>query len=232
MLSNLGLLAAYQGHLDQAEQVMEKSLLMKRDLGDMDGVIGGLSDLGEVAYFRGDYRRATQLCLDSLAMSAALGDQVRRAYTLITLALATFHQGQPTAAIAQLLEAATLNVTLGEHMGSIFALEALAECCAYAGELALARRLGQVAAQQRQERGTPLSPVRQTAAARWQHLLGHPASSHAIALDPPHADRLRRCLRRLARSSMRSSPPNPQAVHTVAPAHVITKDSPNADREY
>jgi hypothetical protein len=74
-LSNLGLLAARQSHLEEAEALCQEGLALARELGDRQGIAQALSALCRVAAGRGDLDRAAGLCRESLVLRRALGDR-------------------------------------------------------------------------------------------------------------------------------------------------------------
>ena len=59
-LNNLGLVAGKRGELDAAEEYFEKSLAIKREVGDRHGQAGSLGNLGLVARRRGELNAAEE----------------------------------------------------------------------------------------------------------------------------------------------------------------------------
>ena len=74
-LNTAGILAYYQTDYPAARALHEKSLAIRRQLGDRRGIATSLNNLGNVLYERGDYVSARALHEESLAIKRELGDR-------------------------------------------------------------------------------------------------------------------------------------------------------------
>jgi tetratricopeptide (TPR) repeat protein len=127
-LEGAGVLAKDQGDHDEAERLIEKSLALRRGLGDKDMVAGTLTNLGIVVSARGDYDRARALYDEALALRRASGDRKGVAMALGNLGIVAWRQGELDQAVALTEEGVavlrevgdTRNVAAGLHnLGSI-----------------------------------------------------------------------------------------------------------------
>jgi len=75
VLHYAGTLAAQQGDYEQARLLDERSLTIRRELGDTPQTASLLSNLGIIARFRGDYDTARILHEEGLAIRRALRDK-------------------------------------------------------------------------------------------------------------------------------------------------------------
>lgn len=85
-LENLGALAAWQGHDDEAAGHLHESLALRRDLNDRIGICGCTSFLGELALRHGDHDAARHHFEESLTIARELGSPQRETQALDRLA--------------------------------------------------------------------------------------------------------------------------------------------------
>ena len=74
-LGNLGMIEDFEGNYSVAQAHYEKSLAIKRQIGDQPGIAINLSNLGGVMQYRGAYDAAQQYQNESLAIRQAIGDR-------------------------------------------------------------------------------------------------------------------------------------------------------------
>lgn len=85
-LENLGALAAWQGHDEEAAGYLHESLALRRALNDRIGICGCTSFLGELALRHGDHDAARHHLEESLAIARELDSPQREAQALDRLA--------------------------------------------------------------------------------------------------------------------------------------------------
>jgi tetratricopeptide (TPR) repeat protein len=95
----------HDGEHDAAVENLERSLELKRELGDRLGEATLLNNLGVVFYRAGDDTRARELYSASLGIKEEIGDGYGRAIALTNLALVETHVGQLEGAAVHLDEA-------------------------------------------------------------------------------------------------------------------------------
>ncbi|GIW07992.1 MAG: hypothetical protein KatS3mg060_2797 [Dehalococcoidia bacterium] len=104
VLLNRGKLERRRGQTEAAEAAFERSLLLYREVGDLQGIASALNRLGDLARERGDLALARTLHDEALAMfHQQRGDRWGQAIALNYLALAALADGDPagTTALAQ-----------------------------------------------------------------------------------------------------------------------------------
>jgi len=116
-LHGAGVLAHEQGEYAQARAWYERSLALRRALGDQRGIAASLNSLGVVALDEGDYDRARSLYEESLALKRQLGDRRGIAYSLGNLGLVASAQGDYSFAQTLYEEALALCRALGDRLG-------------------------------------------------------------------------------------------------------------------
>lgn len=136
-----GVLARQQGDVEQAQQLIEESLVLSRDLGDRAGMGTALNALGIIASSQGDYVRATGLYGESLALAREQGDRAAAALILSNLAEDATILGDYGRAAALHEEALALSRSLGWVSATGLALQGLGEVRYYQGDYARATAL-------------------------------------------------------------------------------------------
>ena len=140
-LNGAGALATSQGDYAMARALHERSLALRRELGDTRGIAASLNNLGLVAREQGDYGAARALFEESLALKRELGDKLAIANSLSNLGLVAFDQGDYGAARALHEESLTLGCELGDKWGIAISLSNLGEVARAQGDYATARVL-------------------------------------------------------------------------------------------
>jgi len=95
-----GVLAMDQGDYRRAQELLERSLSLRRALGDQREIVLSLNSLGNLAKQRGDHISARALHTESLGIRRALGDQRGVAMSLGNLGNIARQQGDYAAARA------------------------------------------------------------------------------------------------------------------------------------
>ena len=72
--NDLGIVYAYQDELQKAQDCFEKSLAIKREIKDQQGIAYALGNLAQIAFMLGNSDHAHRLELESLALKRELGD--------------------------------------------------------------------------------------------------------------------------------------------------------------
>ena len=93
-LSNLGLVAWYQGDYQSARTLFEESLTIRRELGDRAGAAVSLNNLGNALLVQGKETEALASFRESLAIEQELVDRWGIAYSLEGIAAASASLGQ------------------------------------------------------------------------------------------------------------------------------------------
>ncbi len=91
---NAGMLAAEQGDLAKARQLIESGYQIAQKLEDMTLILYAVSTLGNLAYLQYLYREAEQYHRQALALSRSLGDSQSTVKTQMNLAAILTTQGQ------------------------------------------------------------------------------------------------------------------------------------------
>jgi non-specific serine/threonine protein kinase len=112
-LSGLGEVALRQGQYGRANQLLEESLELRRQLGNKWGVGVSLGTLGWVAICEEDWGRALARLGESLEVRQEIGDKGGSAWCLERLAEVGQAQGDSEKAVRLLSAAAALRISIG-----------------------------------------------------------------------------------------------------------------------
>jgi predicted ATPase/DNA-binding CsgD family transcriptional regulator len=126
-LNGVGVLARNQSGYERAQEWLEESLVLRRELGDKTGTSMVLVDLGTVAGDRGDLAQAEEFFEKSLRLKKEVGDRWGTALVLGNLAAAAYDQGNLVDAAALSEECLELFRALGDKAGIAWAYETLGE---------------------------------------------------------------------------------------------------------
>ncbi|MFN8514737.1 MAG: helix-turn-helix domain-containing protein [Thermomicrobiales bacterium] len=116
-LALAGWLARNAGDLPMATALLEESLTLYRQLGDLAGLTDALDSLGDAAYFGGDHERAWALHAENLAIRRSLNDRWGVAMSLNSLGWAALAGGDHDKAESLLEEGLALVRDLGDQRG-------------------------------------------------------------------------------------------------------------------
>jgi len=84
-LNNLGNVARARGEYEEAEEYLQESLEIKREIGDRQGEATSLNNLGIVARVQGEYDEAREYYQESLEIAREIGDRRGEATSLNNL---------------------------------------------------------------------------------------------------------------------------------------------------
>ena len=134
-LTEVGWFALEQSDYEQAQRLLEESLIMFRELGDTYGVAHALECL-VVAKTRGsEYGRAAQLGEESLALYRELGHKWGIAMSLTNLGILAQEQGEYERATAHHSESLKLLRVLGDSLSVGYVLRLLGQSSLMQGQL-------------------------------------------------------------------------------------------------
>ncbi|MDQ2827502.1 MAG: tetratricopeptide repeat protein [Chloroflexota bacterium] len=142
-LNGAGMLAYVQDDHKQATTFFEHSLVLRRGLGDTQGVAKSLNNLGNIALDQGDYEHASALYEESLILKRGLGDVGGIATTLANLGQVANDQGEYMRAMALLEESLALSKALGDTYGIAASLQNLGDVALQQGDARRAMALTQ-----------------------------------------------------------------------------------------
>jgi len=140
-LDEAGWLAYSQGDNSAAHALHEESLLIWRELGDVQGIARALSNLGNAAWRQADYTTARRFHEESLKLQRELGAKRGVAASLHNLGMVAWHQRDYAAARALFEESLALKRELGDKWGIATSLNALGVITFEMGDVAAARPL-------------------------------------------------------------------------------------------
>jgi non-specific serine/threonine protein kinase len=137
-------LAERQGDLAEARGLYERSLALRRALGDLRGVALTLHTLGITASDAGDYERAAELHEEAMAGFRQVGDEHGVAIALNGVAVAERYMGRLDSAYERTVECLRMCRSFGAERGVGIVLYNLGTIALARGDLAEAeRRLGE-----------------------------------------------------------------------------------------
>lgn len=148
-----GVLAWNQGDYVAASEHYERSLAIRRDLGDEQGMAALLNNLGNLALDQSDSAAARQYLEQSLAIKRRLGDTVGISASLGNLGALAYQQGDHEAARAYLEESVALKRQLGDTSGAAIPLGTLGAVAVAQGEFRKGRSLLEESLQLKQAAG-------------------------------------------------------------------------------
>jgi predicted ATPase/transcriptional regulator with XRE-family HTH domain len=137
-LNGAGALARNQADYEQAQEWLEESLVLKRELGDKKGAAEVLINLGTVAFDRGDYPRSAALESESLSLWRELGDRWGIALALNNLGITVRARGALAEAASLYEESLDLFRALEDRAGIAMVLSNLGAVAEGEGEYAKA----------------------------------------------------------------------------------------------
>jgi predicted ATPase/transcriptional regulator with XRE-family HTH domain/Tfp pilus assembly protein PilF len=140
-LHGAGMLAWRQGDYEQARAWHEKSLELRQELGDRQGIASSLENLGMVAWRQSDYAQARALHEQSLELRRQTGDRQGTASSLYSLGAAMVEQGEYEAAEHVHRESLAIRRELGDKQGIAGSLNALGMLAWELGDNAIAAPL-------------------------------------------------------------------------------------------
>ena len=136
-----GIFAWKQGDFGAARTLYDRSLVIRRRLGDRRGIAAVLNNQGLLAYEQGDYRAARVLHEESLAIERELGDRWGAAVSLIHVGSLALAQGDSASARALYEESLAIFRDLGDRAHIANAIRSLGSLCNQQGDYPAARAL-------------------------------------------------------------------------------------------
>jgi len=134
-----GGLAHDQGDYEMARRSYERSLAIRRELGDRKDIARSLSSLASLARVQGEYARAVALHEESLALFRQLEDKAGIASAQNSLGIVARYQGNYERAVALHQESLAINRELGDMVGIAFSLNGLGNVARDRGDYSNAR---------------------------------------------------------------------------------------------
>jgi len=151
-----------QMDLPLAQALLEKSLALRRQLGDKTGIAYTLNNLGIAVMNRGDLPGAERLCGESLALFQDLGNNVGIAAVYNSLGEIVGRRGEWAKAFTYYKECLVLCQETGDKEDVAIALEGLAHVAMAKTDAQRAVRLLGAAECLREQMGLPLYPDERT----------------------------------------------------------------------
>jgi ATP/maltotriose-dependent transcriptional regulator MalT len=142
-LSAAGFLAAYQGDLRSAEDLLTGALVIWRRLGDGRGVADVLVSLGVSAQSQNDFARAEVLYEEAISVARQARDPVNVYWALNQLASVALHAGQVARARALIEDSLALKQIQGDRYGIAMSVRDLAHVAWMTGDYERAAELAQ-----------------------------------------------------------------------------------------
>jgi tetratricopeptide (TPR) repeat protein len=155
-LSNLADMSIADGDLDEAHQLLTRSVEVERRLGDVGGLALSLSGLGNIQVDRGDPAGARPLLTEALDISRQVGDMVTEASVTHSLGRLARLDGNPVQAYHHFATAIQQSHQLGERDATLDTLTNLVDLLSTADPTRAARILSAVEAA-RDHHGIPMT---------------------------------------------------------------------------
>ena len=152
---------AEQGNFEDALDLAEQSLQLRREVGDRWAIANSLNNLGVLLREVGQHQRGRVLLEESLTLNRRVGDRWAIANTLSSLGEVALDQRDWPAARGFLEESLKINRDLGDPTAMAFILECFAAMAAAQKTAAQALRLAGAASALRTAIGSPLSAAEQ-----------------------------------------------------------------------
>lgn len=131
MVFSLNYLGAVYRHLSEyeaAKQVLQESLAICREVGDIFGLTIALNILSQVAFLEGDYEQARRLGQESLALKQQIGDRRGMTFSLNSLGQVAYALLEYPQAKAIFEESLAICQDIGDRRG-------IALCLSYLGDV-------------------------------------------------------------------------------------------------
>jgi tetratricopeptide (TPR) repeat protein len=139
VLNGAGALAHLQGDCSTARTHHERSLNIRREIGDTLGVAGSLNNLGLIAYVQSDYRLAVSLLEEARRINHELGNRSWQAINLDNLCTVSRNVGDYVTARNYCEQSVAIRRELGDKRGISTSLSNLGNLDYDNGDYAAAR---------------------------------------------------------------------------------------------
>ena len=158
LLSNLGVVAEYQGDYDASWEYHEWALALRTELGDRRAIAVSLTNLGMIAVHRHDYAEAHARFDDAMRLNQEVGDAWMVAISHNNLGNAARGLGDHDAARVHYAESLRAYRDYDDKWALAFLLEDIGQLAVLLGEPRQALELVGAADRLRDEIGAPRSP--------------------------------------------------------------------------
>jgi predicted ATPase/DNA-binding CsgD family transcriptional regulator len=138
-LNVAAMMAWLQGDLPRAQERLQASLAIRRELGDEAGIQTCLANLGVIASTRGDWEAAAAWAGESLVLAERLGNELATGILLGNLGLAAAYLGDHDLALTRLTEGLAIIRRLGDTARVANALANLGMLALFRGQVGEAR---------------------------------------------------------------------------------------------
>ncbi|MGA7730528.1 MAG: tetratricopeptide repeat protein [Chloroflexia bacterium] len=152
-LNGAGVLAYSQGDLEVARSFFERSLALRREMGDQVSIAASLNNLGAVAVSQADYEAAAALHGEALEIRRALDDKWGVASSLSNLGSMYINTREYDKALLYQEQALQMRRDLGDKWGEAISLTNMGGLEVYRGNLERAVELHEESLKLRQELG-------------------------------------------------------------------------------
>jgi predicted ATPase/DNA-binding CsgD family transcriptional regulator len=152
-LNGAGVLAYSQGDLEVARSFFERSLALRREIGDQMSIAASLNNLGAVAVSQADYEAAAALHGEALEIRRALDDKSGVASSLSNLGSLYIITSEYDRSITYQEQALQIRRDLGDKWGEAISLTNMGGLEVYRGNLERAVELHEESLKLRQELG-------------------------------------------------------------------------------
>ncbi len=152
-LNGAGVLAYSQGELEVARDFFEKSMALRREMGDPMAVAASLNNLGAVAVSQADYEHAAALHQEALEIRRELDDKWGMASSLSNLGSLYINTREYDKAMTYQEQALEIRRELGDKWGVAISLTNMGGLEVYRGNLERAVELHEELLKMRQELG-------------------------------------------------------------------------------
>jgi tetratricopeptide (TPR) repeat protein len=157
LLSNLAILARFQGDTTVARKLHQEGLALRRELGDKSAIANSLNNLGNVALDQQDYTEARACLEEALGLLREVGDRWAIANSLNNLGNVARTQDDFQAARKLYRESLEIYRDFGDQRALAYLLEDMAGLASRQGQAERAITLVAIAAGLRLAIGSPLS---------------------------------------------------------------------------
>jgi predicted ATPase len=141
VLHGAGVMAYEQGDYEEAKSLYERSLALRRKLGDKRGMIASLNNLANTALFQSDYDRAAATYEEAVVLARELQDTWAIAITIGNMGWVEMNKGDYGRAAELYEESLALRRLMEDDWGMANAMDNLAWARTYQGRFAEAAKL-------------------------------------------------------------------------------------------
>ena len=135
LLNHGGIIIWYKGDFDRAFDYHQKSLAIKKELGNKESIARSLNNLGLVLYSKSDFDKALEYYLESLIIWEELDNKREMAKTLLNLSNVYSYKGNLDRAQEYVLRSLKIGEKLGNKRDFALSLNNLGAICERKGDL-------------------------------------------------------------------------------------------------